>query len=90
MAGILLAVSGPGTCYLLDALTWVAMLLALVLMRVRPAAPRLVTFSVGAMLEGARFVARQPVIFPFMLLDFGATFFGAPAALFPVLARDVF
>jgi MFS family permease len=90
LAGIVLAVSGPGMCYLLDTLSWVAMLLALVLMGSRPEARRAVAFSLAAMLEGAKFVVRQPVIFPFMLLDFGATFFGAPAALFPVLARDVF
>ena len=90
LAGIVLAVSGPAACYLLDTVSWVVMLLALVLMR--PPAPlrQAVRFSLASMLEGAKFVARQRVIFPFMLLDFGATFFGAPAALFPILARDVF
>ena len=90
LAGIVLAVSGPGICYLLDTASWVVMLLALVLMRALPVRQHVVTMSLKSMLEGARFVVRQPVIFPFMLLDFGATFFGAPAALFPVLARDVF
>jgi MFS family permease len=90
IAGILLAVSGPGACYLLDMLSWLVMLLALVLMRTRPPVRKAVSISLASMLEGAKFVVRQPVIFPFMLLDFGATFFGAPAALFPVLARDVF
>jgi MFS family permease len=90
LAGIVLAVSGPGMCYLLDSVSWVVMLMALVLMRALSDRHRAVTMSMKSMLEGAKFVVRQPVIFPFMLLDFGATFFGAPAALFPILARDVF
>src|SRR6266852_1734568 len=35
------------------------------------------------------FLATQPVIVAFMVLDFGATFFGSSRALLPVYARDV-
>src|SRR5207253_1493951 len=45
--------------------------------------------SVDAVLAGVRFVLTQPVILSFMILDFGATFFGSTTALLPVYARDL-
>jgi MFS family permease len=88
LAGVVLALSGPALCYAIDAASWLAMLLALVLMHARPVQRRL-AMSVEALLAGARFVLKQRVIFSFMLLDFGATFFGASAALYPIFARDI-
>jgi MFS family permease len=45
--------------------------------------------SVEALLAGARFVASQQVILAFMVLDFGAMFFGSSIALLPIYARDI-
>ena len=91
LAGVVLTLSGPGLCYLLDSVSWLVMLLALALIRTRPAQrQRIAIMSIESMLAGAKFVLRQRVIFPFMLLDFGATLFGAPVALFPIFARDIF
>jgi MFS family permease len=39
--------------------------------------------------EGLEFVWGHGVIFPLMLLDFGATFFGNVRSLFPIYARDI-
>jgi MFS family permease len=64
------------------------MLLALALVRARPVERRLAV-SVTALLAGARFVLKRRVIFSFMLLDFGATFFGNGNALYPIFARDI-
>jgi MFS family permease len=87
-AGVLLALSGPEICYGIDAATWVVMLVALALVRARPIERKL-ALSVTALLAGARFVLRQRVIFSFMVLDFGATFFGNGNALYPIFARDI-
>jgi MFS family permease len=87
-AGVLLAVSGPAICYGIDAATWVVMLGALALVRAKPI-DRNLALSVSALLAGARFVLKQRVIFSFMLLDFGATFFGNGNALYPIFARDI-
>jgi hypothetical protein len=46
-------------------------------------------WSLETLWGGARFVFTQPVIFWFMVLDFGATLFGSPNTLLPVYARDV-
>jgi MFS family permease len=45
--------------------------------------------SVGAALEGLRFVFRSPLIRSTMLLDFFATFFSSATALLPLFAQDV-
>ena len=90
LAGLVLAVAGAGTCYLLDAASWLIMLGALALIRTRTAQQRIASMSFEALLAGVRFLRGQRIIFSFMVLDFGATFFGAPSALFPIFARDIF
>jgi MFS family permease len=88
LAGILLAISGPALCYGLDAASWLLMVVALVAVRVKPI-ERHLGLSLGALLAGARFVLQRRVIFSFMVLDFGATFFGNGNALYPIFARDI-
>ncbi|HWP57749.1 MAG TPA: MFS transporter [Candidatus Acidoferrales bacterium] len=90
LAGLVLAFSGAAACYAIDALSWLVMLWALAMLR----APlregggwKAVSFA--SLREGLRFVYRHPVMFPLMLLDFGATFFGSVRALLPVYARDL-
>ena len=88
LAGVALALSGPAVCYAVDAASWLAMLVALVLIQ-RPLQTSLARASLGAILDGARFVRTQHVILAFMILDFGATFFGSSTALLPIYARDI-
>jgi MFS family permease len=45
--------------------------------------------SLSALRDAGRFVLTQPIILSVMALDFGATLFGLPNALFPVYARDI-
>ena len=45
--------------------------------------------SLGAALEGLRFVFRSPLIRSTMLLDFFATFFSSATALLPIFAQDI-
>jgi MFS family permease len=90
LAGLVLAFSGPAACYMVDALSWLAMLISLSLLRTKlqeGAGWRSV--SLRSLREGFRFVLSHGVIFPLMLLDFGATFFGNARALFPIYARDI-
>jgi MFS family permease len=90
LAGLVLAFSGPAACYVIDALSWLAMLISLSLLRTKlqeGAGWRSV--SLRSLREGFRFVLGHGVIFPLMLLDFGATFFGNARALFPIYARDI-
>lgn len=90
LAGVVLAGYGPGVCYLVDALSWLAMLGALAALRAGiPAGGGWRTVSFNALREGFQFVRGHSVILPLMLLDFGATFFGNVRGLLPIYARDI-
>jgi MFS family permease len=90
LAGLLLALLGPAACYAIDALSWLAMLASLLLLRTPLQEGRgWEAISFDSLREGFRFVSLHSVIFPLMILDFGATFFGSAKALFPVYARDI-
>jgi MFS family permease len=90
LAGVALALFGPAACYVVDALSWLAMLGALMLLRTNISEGggwRAVSFR--SLREGLKFVWGHGVIFPLMVLDFGATFFGNARGLFPIYARDI-
>jgi MFS family permease len=90
LAGLVLAFSGPAACYVVDALSWLAMLISLLLIRTKlQEGAGWSSVSLRSLREGFRFVLGHGVIFPLMLLDFGATFFGNARALFPIYARDI-
>ena len=90
LAGIVLALYGPAACYLVDALSWLAMLGALASLRTSiPEGGGWRSVSLSALRDGLRFVRGHGVILPLMVLDFGATFFGNVRGLFPIYARDI-
>ncbi len=90
LAGVVLALYGPAACYLLDAISWLAMLSALLLLRAEiPQGGGWRSVSVKSLREGLGFVWGHGVILPLMILDFGATFFGNVRGLFPIYARDI-
>ena len=84
LAGLLLSVQGPALIYALNAVSFVAVIVALLLMR---ASGRAVTdnevaqLNLSALREGLRFVWRTPIIVQTMMLDFIATFFASATAL---------
>jgi MFS family permease len=90
LAGIILAFFGPTTCYVVDALSWLVMLVSLVLLRTKlQEGLGWKSVSLRSLREGFKFVLSHGVIFPLMLLDCAATFFGNARALFPIYARDI-
>lgn len=90
LAGLLLAVAAPAWCYAVDSLSWLVMLPALAAVRpIGQAAGGRRGLSIGALRQALRFVITNPVLLTVMALDFGATLFGAPAALFPIYAKDI-
>ena len=90
LAGVVIASLGVGWAYLLNALSFLAVIAALLLMRPLPAptAGRS-AISMRAALEGLRFVFQAPIIRAGMLLDFFATFFASATALLPIFAQDI-
>lgn len=90
LAGLLLARSGVTLCYAVDAVSWLVMLAALVMMRpLAQTAGGRRALSMKALREGVEFVWTHPVILSMMALDFGQNFFGSGRALLPIFARDI-
>ncbi|GEC03228.1 MFS transporter [Streptomyces spinoverrucosus] len=90
LAGVLIAVGGPGAVYVFDAVTYAVLVVVLALLRV----PRLAVDGerrplLESLREGVRYVARRPVVWQLMGLDMSATVFGAYRVLLPAFAADV-
>jgi MFS family permease len=89
LGGLLIAVDGPGLVYLLDGITYAALIAVLAVLRVPPLhraedGPRP---SVRAdMAEGARYVLRRPLIWSLCGLDLVLTVFGAYRVLLPAFS----
>ncbi len=93
-AGLVIAASGVGAAYLINALSFGAVIAALLMMRGVPGRPpaepgRTDQVSWAAAMEGLQFVFRSPLIRSTMLLDFFATFFASATALLPIFAQDI-
>ncbi|HTM10331.1 MAG TPA: MFS transporter [Verrucomicrobiae bacterium] len=90
LAGVVLAAFGAQACYVVDALSWLFMIVALVSIRTPLQEGRgWRSISFHSLREGLKYVSGHAVIFPLMLMDFGAMFFGSAKALLPVYARDI-
>jgi MFS family permease len=90
IGGAVIGGAGVGWVYVLNAISFGAVVVALLLMRdveTRPAETG--RFTVRAAFDGLRFVFRAPLIRSTMLLDFFATFFSSATALLPIFAQDI-
>lgn len=91
LAGLLIAVSGPGLMYAVDVVTYAALIVVLAFIRV----PRLKPTGAaagsifGSIAEGARYVLHRPLITSLMGLDLSATVLSAYRVLLPAFATDV-
>jgi MFS family permease len=94
VAGFVIAWSQVGWVYVVNAVSFACVIVALLMMRDVP--PHPITredagdaISIKAALEGLRFVFTAPLIRSTMLLDFFATFFSSATALLPIFAQDI-
>ena len=92
IAGFLLAESGPAIIYGINALSFLAVIAALVLMRATGQPDlqieRKDALSLAALKEGLSFVWQTPIIVQTMTLDFVATFFASATLLLPIFAQE--
>lgn len=92
IAGFLLAESGPAVIYGLNALSFLAVIAALIAMRASGKADdereRKDALSLAALKEGLKFVWHTPIIVQTMTLDFVATFFASATLLLPIFAQE--
>lgn len=92
-AGFILASHGPAVVYAVNAISFVAVIVALFAMktsgRLGDQVEQANRVSYAALKEGLAFVWRTPVIVQTMTLDFAATFFASATALLPIFAAEV-
>jgi MFS family permease len=82
--------TGQGYAYLFNAVSFLAVLLALWLMGpVEQDVKKAGGVSFDSIKEGVRFIFSQPLILSTMLMDFIATFFASANTMLPIVARDI-
>ena len=89
LAGAIIAFTGPGLMYVVDAGTVVALIVILQLMQFSSTQGPTTTGLWTSMVEGARFIIRRPVIVQLMALDLSTTLFAAYRVVLPALAVDI-
>jgi MFS family permease len=86
VAGIGIAAVGLAATYGLDVVTFVVSLVTASLLHPIPPDPDQDRVSIGAILEGFRFLKGKQVLQGSFVVDLNATIFGMPNALFPAVA----
>ncbi len=91
LTGLVIATGGQAATYYINAISYVAVLIALFLIGDVPQKiDHLVSgVNVSSIKDGIRFIVRKPIILSTMLLDFVATFFASANTLMPFIARDI-
>jgi MFS family permease len=91
LGGIALTSLGAAWCFSLNGFSFVAVIISLLLLSVRPMPSKQGTSLLSSMKEGIRFIRNQPAMGPLIILAFIMTFLGMPLIVFtPVVVRDVF
>jgi MFS family permease len=93
IGGFLLASYSPAIVYGVNALSFLAVIFALLLMktsgRVSAETEKATRVGFAALKEGLKFVWSTPIIVQTMTLDFAATFFASATALLPIFAEEI-
>lgn len=92
LSGLVIAQWGLAYTYLINAVTYLAVLAALLLMGHIPQQKQTggsKPLSLRGIRDGVTFIRTHPIIFATMVLDFVATFFASANTLMPIMARDV-
>ena len=91
VAGVLIAAAGAGVCFLIDGISYIAVIFSLLAMRVAPAKPRPAAKSaMQELAEGWKYVVESPAIRSILLLLALVSVTGMPyTVLMPVVAVDL-
>jgi MFS family permease len=93
MSGLVIGYLGQEYAYLINAVTFLAVLIALVAMgpvpQQRAEAHKGIRAALKDIKAGFRFIGSQPLILSSMILDFFATFFASANTLLPYFAQNV-
>ncbi|HBG74172.1 MAG: hypothetical protein A2X25_03990 [Chloroflexi bacterium GWB2_49_20] len=90
LGGIVIATLGQGYTYLFNAISFFAVIMALIMIgKVTQDMKKASGISLSAVREGIRFIFSRPIILSTMLIDFFATFFASANTMLPIVARDI-
>lgn len=90
LGGLLMAVGGVGWVYVFDAFSYAALIVLVGFIRVNPLPEgRKKAPFVTDLVEGAKYVAKRPLIMQFIALDLSSQLFGAYRVVLPALSTDV-
>jgi MFS family permease len=85
--GLIIAGVGLTGTYLIDVASFAASLASIWMLPPLPPSPEADRPSVRSIVEGFRYVRRQPVVLGIFLVDTNAMIFGMPMALFPAIGE---
>ena len=89
LAGVLIVRFGFEYAYVLDVVSYVAVIVALAGMRPSPPTADRATVAWSTIMEGLRFLRGRQVLQGTFWIDLNAMIFGLPAALYPAFVLDV-
>jgi MFS family permease len=90
LGGVVIATLGQGYTYFINAISFLAVIVALILIGpVAQETRKSAGVNLSAMKDGFRFIFTRPIILSTMLLDFVATFFASANTMMPIIARDI-
>jgi len=91
LAGVALAAFGSAACFGINGLSFLVVIAALTMLRVKHVAPHTRNRLIDEMRLGLSYVRRQPTLMSLTTLAFVSTFLGLPLLTFlPVFAQDIF
>jgi len=91
LTGFTIAFGGQQAVYYINAISYLAVIIALILIGNVPQTKtdRIAGVSWSSIKEGVHFIVNKTIILSTMLLDFFATFFASANTLMPIVARDI-
>ena len=90
LSGIVIATLGQGYTYFFNAISFLAVIVALLAIGQIPQDFTSASgVSLSAIKDGARFIFQRKIILSTMVMDFFATFFASTNTMLPIIARDI-
>jgi len=89
LSGIVIVSLGQAYTYFFNAISFLAVIIALVLIGPVQQDVRRSGIHLKAAADGFRFILSKPVILSTMVLDFVATFFASANTMMPIIAKDI-
>jgi MFS family permease len=90
IGGIVLGAFGASASFWIDSTSFIAVVVALLAMRERPAIPAPARRGLPALVDGLQFLKERSILWQLMVVDFLAMLFVSSLGLLPVFAKTVF